>query len=152
MKKFFKIYFLILIILFFSNLLFCQSLSVGEKVIYGGGANNPPQEKDIGNSLNGKVINIGGFSIEKPDGNFIAGAEAFKSKDFQKASSDFEMSMDYNEKDSKIYYKALILWAMSKKKMKDFQEAINRLEKYQNSLKNKDTKIKNLIEDFKKHL
>lgn len=47
-----------IVVIFQTTLVFAGSLSVGTKVIYPGGADQPPKEKDTGVSLNADIVGI----------------------------------------------------------------------------------------------
>ncbi|MCK5683628.1 hypothetical protein KAJ27_05885 [bacterium] len=152
MYRIFQSIFFLFLIIAFSNALFCGSLFVGEKVIYGGGPDTPPQEKDIGVKLNADVKNVGTPSGAVVDKNFKSAMVSLEENDLQKAVAYFDMSMDVNKTGTKTYRKSLLFWAETKRKMKDFSEAIERLEEYQNGLLKKDFAITKLIKELKKEL
>lgn len=139
-----------MIVLFSSGLLSGGSLFVGEKVIYGGGADTPPQEKDIGVKMEADVTGIGSLPDPGQDRNMQSALESFRENDFQKAAACLDRSMDNHEKGSSAYRKALLLWGRAKLKLKDFAEAISRLEEYQKGLVEKDPEIENMLEELRK--
>jgi hypothetical protein len=91
-----KIYLLTVIFLFvMAATAFCGSLQVGTKVIYPGGADQPPKEKDTGVSLNAEVT---GIARETADAGEQSPEEIYDRNDYETTIEILKKRSDHESK------------------------------------------------------
>ena len=81
---------------------FSGSLFVGQKIIYGGGADSSPQEKDAGVKFEADIKSTANMSDMEEDSNYKTAVKALKDKDLQKASAFLICRWIFMKKELKV--------------------------------------------------